>query len=140
MRSKKKYSLAYLRIEYDGSDLTYFLSYNLSCIEQAIRNLLVYLESQQARIPTEHALLRQISDINPRQVKVLNDMREHPREYYTIRQVMQMYDVVYQAARTDLLHLAEQGYVAMEKRGKAFLFVFDDRSRTWGGSHHQNGK
>ena len=48
LRSKKKYTLAYLHTENDGSDVTYFLQYNLSCINEALTDLLTYLEKQQA--------------------------------------------------------------------------------------------
>jgi Fic family protein len=55
-------------------------------------------------------------------------MMEHSDEYFTIREIMQMYDTVYETARTDLLHLADLGYVIKEKRGREFIFIFNEAS------------
>jgi Fic family protein len=134
LRSKKKYALAYLHTEYDGSDLTYFLQYNLSCINEALTDLLTYLEKQQSEQNATKAILRKIKEINPRQANILRDMMEHSEEYFTIRQVMQVYNTVYQTARTDLLRLLELGYVIQEKRGKEYLFIFNEKSNLWNDS------
>ena len=128
VRSKKKYALAYLHSEYDGSDITYFLRYNLSCIDEALTDLLAYLEKQQAVESVTKTLLREIKEINPRQAKILREMMEHSDEYFTIHQIMQVYNTVYQTARTDLLRLAELGYVIQEKRGKEYMFIFNKKS------------
>ncbi len=95
MRSKKKYALSYLHSEYDGSDVTYFLGYNLSCIGEALSDLLAYLNKQQALESVTQTLIREIKEINRRQAKILHEMREHPDEYFTIRQIMQVYNTVY---------------------------------------------
>ena len=55
-------------------------------------------------------------------------MMEHSDEYFTIRQIMQVYNTVYQTARTDLLRLAELGYIIQEKRGREYLFIFNEKS------------
>ena len=129
LRSKKKYAWAYLDSEYDGSDVTYFIRYNLSCTDEALTDFLDYLEKQQAAESVTNTLLREIKEINPRQAHILRDMMENPDEYFSIRQVMQMYNTVYQTARTDLLHLAELGYINQEKRGREYLFIFNKKSR-----------
>jgi Fic family protein len=131
LRSKKKYTLSYLHTEYDGSDLTYFLQYNLSCINDALADLLTYLEKQQGVRNAAKAIIRKIKEINPRQANILRDMMEHSDEYFTIRQVMQVYSTVYQTARTDLRRLAGLGYVIQEKRGKEYLFIFNEKSNLW---------
>jgi hypothetical protein len=41
-------------------------------------------------------------------------MMERGDEHFSIRQVMATYGVVYQTARTDLLRLAELGYISIE--------------------------
>ncbi len=134
LRSKKHYALAYLYTEFDESDLTYFLKYNVSCIGEALTDLLEYLEKQQRVQNATKAIIREIRGINPRQAGILREMMEHPDEYFTIRQVMQMHGTVYQTARTDLLRLVGLGYVVQEKRGREYLFIFNDKSDLW-----QNG-
>ena len=128
LRLKKKYTLAYLQTEYDGSDVTYFLQYNLSCINEALTDLLTYLEKQQAVQKATKSIIREIKEINPRQANILREMMEHSDEYFTIRQIMQVYNTVYQTARTDLLRLAELGYIIQEKRGREYLFIFNEKS------------
>jgi hypothetical protein len=58
-------------------------------------------------------------------------MMEHSDEYFTIREIMSCSGVVYQTARTDLLGLVDLGYLVKEKRGREFLFIFNEQSDLW---------
>jgi len=131
LRSKKKYSLAYLYTEYDEMDLTYFILYSLSCVDEARRDLLKYLEEKQTEQNATKAITKKICDINQREGEILRYMMEHSDEYLTIREIMQTYDTVYETARTDLLHLAALGYLIKEKRGREFIFIFNEKSDLW---------
>jgi Fic family protein len=131
LRSKTKYALAYLYTEYDAMDLTYFINYSISCINEALIDLLRYLEAKQSEQNATKAIIRKIKEINQRQADILRLMMEHSDEYFTIRQIMQMYAVVYQTARNDLLHLAEMGHIRQEKRGREFIFIFNENSDLW---------
>jgi Fic family protein len=126
LRSKEKYSLAYLHTEYDAMDLTYFIHYHLSCIDEARKDLLDYLEEKQTEQNATKAIIKKIRDINVREGDILRYMMEHSDEYFTIREIMQTYDTVYETARTDLLHLADLGYLTKEKRGREFIFIFNE--------------
>ncbi len=44
---------------------------------------------------------------------------------------MQTYNTVYQTARTDLMHLASLGYITQEKRGREYLYIFNEKSNLW---------
>lgn len=131
LKSKKKYGQAYLYTEYDDNDLTYFLKYNITCILQALEDLLDYLERKQSEQNATRAIIQTIKEINPRQATILRYMMEHSDEYFTIKQITQMFNVVYQTARTDLLHLVELQYVIMEQRGREFIFIFNEHSELW---------
>jgi len=131
LRSKKKYSLAYLHTEYDAMDLTYFILYNLSCTDEARKDLLKYLKKKQGEQKATKAIITTIKGISRRQGDILRSMMEHRDEYFTIREIMQMYDTVYETARTDLLHLADLGYVIKEKQGREFIFIFNEASGLW---------
>jgi len=131
VRSKKKYSLAYLYTEYDEMDLTYFLLYNLDCIDEARKDLLKYLEAKQTEQIATKAIIRNIPDISQREGDILRTMMEQSDEYFTIREIMQHYNTVYETARTDLLHLVDLGYLTREKRGKEFIFIFNEKSKLW---------
>ncbi|MDO8872072.1 MAG: Fic family protein [Methanoregula sp.] len=138
LRSKKKYSLAYLHTEYDEMDLTYFLLYNLSCINDAKKDLMQYLEEKQAEQIATKSIIRKIPDISQREGDILRTMMEQSDDYFTIREIMQQYNTVYETARTDLLHLADLGYILREKRGREFVFIFNEKSGQW--NHNQKLK
>jgi Fic family protein len=128
LRSKKKYSLAYLHSEYDDMDLTYFLLYNLTCIDEARKDLLKYLEEKQAEQAATKAIVRKIPDISQREGDILRTMMEQREQYFTIREIMQQYGTVYETARTYLLHLTDLGYLTKEKRGREFVFIANEES------------
>jgi len=131
LRSKKKYSLAYLHSEYDDMDLTYFLLYHLSCIDEARKDLLKYLEGKQSEQIATKAIVRKIPDISQREGDILRTMMEQREQYFTIREIMQQYSTVYETARTDLLHLTELGYLTKEKRGREFVFILNEKNGLW---------
>lgn len=132
LRSKQKYELSYLYSEYDGGDLTYFIKYNISCITKSLDDLLKYLEKKQSEQNATKAIIKKIKDINQREAAIIRYMMEHSDEHFTIKQLMQMHGVVYQTARSDLLHLTERGYLIKEAgRGKEFYFIFNENSELW---------
>lgn len=131
LKSRKNYGLAYLYTEYDENDLTYFLQYNISCIVQALDDLLKFLERRQTGQNATKAIIRKIEGINQRQADILREMMEHSDEYYSIRKIMQMYDVVYQTARADLLGLEARKFLTRQQRGREFLFIFNENSDLW---------
>ncbi len=138
LRSKKKYSLAYLHTEYDEMDLTYFLLYNLSCINDAKKDLMQYLEEKQTEQIATKSIISKIPDISQREGDILRTMMEQSEDYFTIREIMQQYNTVYETARTDLLHLVDLGYIIREKRGREFVFIFNEKNGQW--NHNQKPK
>jgi len=128
LRSNKKYSLAYLHTEYDEMDLTYFLLYNLSCINDAKKDLMKYLEEKQTEQIATKIIIRKIPDISQREGDILRTMMEQKEKYFTIREIMHQYNTVYETARTDLLHLADLGYILREKRGREFTFIINEKT------------
>jgi len=131
LKSRKHYGLAYLYTEYDENDFTYFLQYNISCVIQALDDLLKFLERKQTEQNATKAIIRKIEGINQRQADILREMMEHSDEYYSIRKIMQMYDVVYQTARSDLLGLEARKFLTRQQRGREFLFIFNENSDLW---------
>jgi len=131
LRSKKGYALAYLHTEYDEMDLTYFIKYNIRCIEEARKDLITYIEKKQSEQNATKAIIRTIKKINQRQADILRQMMEHSDEYFTIREIERTHGVVYQTARTDLLRLTELGYLKKEKRGREFMFIFNEKCDLW---------
>lgn len=128
LKSRKKYTLAYLYSEYDEMDITYFINYNFACFEEALHDLRTYLERKQSEQNATKAVITKIGGINQRQAGILRYIMEHSDEFLTIRQIQEMYDVVYETARSDLLKLEDLGYLIRKKRRKEFFFVFNEES------------
>ena len=134
LRSKKDYALAYLHTEYDEMDLTYFIQHQIRCIEEARKDLLTYIERKQSEQNATKAIIKTVQNINQRQADILREMMEHSDEYYTIREISETHKIVYQTARTDLLGLAEKTYIRKEKRGREFVFIFNEKCDLWNGT------
>ena len=93
--------------------------------------LMNYLEEKQTEQNATKAIIKEIPGINQREGDILRTMMEQSDEYFTIREIMQQDNTVYETARTDLLHLAERGYLIKEKRGREFIFIFNENSKLW---------
>lgn len=128
LKSKKDYALSYLYTEYDDMDLTYFILYNIRCIEKARSDLLSYIQKKQDEEKAGLSIIEANPDINQRQAEILRKMIKDKSGYYTIKEAMETFGVVYQTARTDLMKLAELGYLRQEKRGREFVFVLSEKS------------
>ena len=123
LRSRKKYDLAYLYTEQDEMDLTYFIKYNIQCIDQSLNDLREYVKKKQKEQKSIEKILSENPHLNLRQATILKKFMENPDNRFTIEEISTTYKVVYQTARTDLLLLADKKFV--NKRlisGKKFAF------------------
>lgn len=122
LRSKTKYGLAYLYTETDENDLTYFIDYNLSAIEEALHDTEEYVDRKQKGQTEALRLIKSIKGINLRQAEILKEFIRDPDKTFAIIEIMGTYGVVYQTARNDLLDLSALGYLEKIKVEKKFLF------------------
>ena len=93
--------------------------------------MITYIEKKQSEQNATKAIIRTIKKINQRQADILRQMMEHSDEYFTIREIEETHGVVYQTARADLLRLTELGYLKKEKRGREFMFIFNEKCDLW---------
>jgi Fic family protein len=122
LRSKVKYGLAYLYTETDEEDLTYFIDYNLNCVEEALHDMENYIEKKQKEQADAMRLIREIKDINLRQAEVLKEFIKEPEKGFVVNEIMLSYGVAYDTARNDLLYLTKLGYLEKVKIQKKFVF------------------
>jgi Fic family protein len=121
-----QYGRAYLFTESDGGDTTYFLLHQLETLRKAIDGLHDYLarktrERQNVeRMLSTSPTLR--ARLNYRQRALLAHALKHPDLGCRIDAHQRSHGIAYQTARTDLLELAELGFLVQLKEGKAFLF------------------
>ena len=127
LRSKTKYGLAYLYTETDENDLTYFINYNLDSIEEALHDMEAYISKKQKEYSEALDLIQGINDINLRQAEILKNFMRRPEKNFVINEIMATYNVAYDTARNDLLHLTELGYLEKTKIKNKFVFKLLER-------------
>ena len=122
-----KYTRAYLYTETDDNDVTYFIIHQLEAINQAVKDLLIYLENKSKEIKTVEQIIRKSPRLhkllNYRQIALINRALKTPDAVFYVESHRGAHNVTYDTARTDLLRLAEIGLLDKTKIGKAFSFV-----------------
>lgn len=124
IKSPVQYARAHLHTEKDENDLTYFINYQIKTVDQALEDLKTYI-NRQVKKKSENGFykLLKIEGINNRQVYLLREFSESPEKVMTINEVKNIFNIVYQTARTDLLGLAELGFLEVKRsEGRKLLF------------------
>jgi Fic family protein len=121
IRAPVQYAKSYLHCEYDENDLTYFIDYNLKSMDLALNSLQTYIQRKVMEKQNLFYLI-QHENVNERQADLLRSLIIDNRKSYTIKEVQNMFGVVYQTARTDLLGLQMMGYIKERKFGKKLIF------------------
>ncbi len=124
-KSPATYIRAYLFSELDDNDVSYFLDYNLRVISRGIHALHRYLERKTRESGELQKMLRGANSahlLNHRQVALLTHVLKHPDASYTIESHRRSHNVAYQTARTDLMGLAELGFVVSSKQRRRLIY------------------
>lgn len=109
-KSKAQYEKAYLYTELDENDLSYFIQYNLSVMEQAFDSLQQYIQSKIKEQRQTSEFIK-IASVNERQAVILKLLSDKPQSVLTIKEIETRFAVSYQTARTDIMGLVELGFV-----------------------------
>lgn len=125
IKSPAQYARAYLYTEKDENDLTYFINYQIKTIDHALKDLKTYI-NRQVKKKSENGFykLLKIEGINNRQVYLLREFSENPEKMITINEVKNIFNIVYQTARTDLLRLVELGFLEVKRSERRKLLFF----------------
>ena len=124
-----KYDLAYLHSETDGNDITYFIKFNLDCIEESLNIFFRYLDRKLKEQKALEKSVMTFEGINMRQKMILNDAAKDRRPF-SIYEVQSKYQISYQTARTDVLGLIESGKIEEYGRvGNKKMYMFSDTQR-----------
>ena len=126
IRSRKEYDLAYLYTEHDELDLTYFIKYNIKCIDNSLKDLFKYVEKKQQEQKETRKLIDEKLGLNLRQMDILRGFRQEPNKIFTIKEIEIFYNITYETARTDLALLAKKGLVKKQTAGRAFVFLLNE--------------
>ena len=123
LKSVNQYARAYLYAEADGRDITYFLVYHLRAIHLALEELHHYLARKQEEMREGIALLRNVPNLNYRQIALLQHAVKHANAVYTIDSHKNSHNVVRATATSDLLDLVERGYLTKRKQNRRYYFA-----------------
>lgn len=123
LKSVRQYARAYLYAETDGRDITYFLVYHLKAIHLALEELHRYLARKQDEMRKAIAMLRNVPDLNYRQIALLQHAVKHADAVYTIESHKNSHNIVRATASADLQSLVEKGYLNKRKSNRRFYFV-----------------
>lgn len=118
-----RYPQAYIDSEIDEGDLTYFVLYKLSVIEQALDRLAEHLRDQQAKVERTRMFLHAAKDLNLRQRLLLEHAIRHPLTEYTVKSHANSNGIVLATARADLEDLVQRKLLVTGKRGKRVLYL-----------------
>jgi len=99
--SKAQYARAYQHTEKDGNDLTYFVLYNLRCIQRSLEELKKYIARKNQEKKSILTLLRN-TDYNERQVVLIEEIVNEKKAVFTVTEVQNKFGIANQTARTDL--------------------------------------
>ncbi len=122
--TRGQYNRAYQYTESDENDLTYFIRYNLAAVKTAVDNIQRYIEKKQGESKQALAILQKNEGLSLRQAEIVKSLIKNPGKPVTIKEIVETYRVAYGTARNDLFHLEELGYLAKQKSGKEYIFIF----------------
>ena len=105
-KSKNQYEKAFLYVEQDELDLSYFIVYHLQAMKKAYEDLQIYLR-KKIRERENFYKFRGFSRINERQGQILRIFSEKPKTLLTSKEVAARFPVSIKTARADLQHLVQ---------------------------------
>jgi len=118
-----KYSRAFVRAETDSYDATYFLTYKAGIFARARAATKEHIREKLAEQHQAVRLLQADPTLGRRQREVLQRFARDPDHQMSIQTHMHEQQVSYQTARSDLLELADRGYLSSFKDGNSYIFI-----------------
>ncbi len=121
-KNGKSYYYAFLHTERDDEDLNYFISDQLLTISVAITSFHEYIRNKKKEQDSLLTNLNSHLNLNARQKQLLTSMLKDSDMVVTFESHANNFRVARQTARTDLLSLANLGYLIHSKQGKTNIF------------------
>ncbi|MCW5754864.1 MAG: Fic family protein [Phycisphaeraceae bacterium] len=117
-----RYPQAFVDVEDDDGDLTYFVQYTLEVLEQALGRFSEHLAAEELRLQRSERFLAIAKDLNLRQRLLLEHALRHPGTAYTVKSHSNSNGITLVTARTDLDDLVRRRLMTTSKRGKEVLY------------------
>ena len=123
LRARSQYGRAFVYVETDSGDLTYFLIHQVGVLEQAFDGLARYVDETLERTRAAERVAGNLPGLNHRQRALLGHALRNPGARYTYRSHATSHGVVRQTARTDLFALMNQGLLDRGQEGRQVTFI-----------------
>ena len=117
-----QYARAFMEVETDGGDTTYFLIHQLKVIERAIDDLHLYLQRKVAEVRDMEKLIQGTDFLNGRQLALLTDSIRHPEFVHSFESHAKNHRVSHETARSDLRQLVSRGLLIRRRKGRKHVF------------------
>jgi Fic family protein len=122
-RAPAKYARAYLHTKTDSGDLTYFVDHQIGVILTSIESLSKYVQSKVADTREVEERLRDSSELNHRQIRLLGHALRNPGFKYTVRSHENSHRVATNTARADLVDLVDKNLLIRSREGRRHVFL-----------------
>lgn len=120
--NRSAYEEAYLQVESDNQDATYFVLQQLEVLEAAVEELFEYVNRKSAAQRQLRIVLDQRGDINHRQLALLGHALKTPGAIYTHESHGNSHRVSIMTARSDMIELVKRGWLTQSRTGKKFIY------------------
>lgn len=117
-----RYYQAFVDTEQDDGDLTYFITYKLDIIEQALDRLAEHLKHEDAKLRESEQMLKLSNDLSLRQRLLLSHALRNPLTLYTVLSHSNSHNITRATARKDLEDLVSRKLMTTSKRGKEVIY------------------
>lgn len=121
-RNRGPYERAYVHVESDEQDATYFVLQQIGVLESAVDELFAYVKRKSEAQRHVRNLLNHRGDLNHRQLALLDHALRKPEAEYTHESHASSHRISIVTARNDLLHLVKLGWLKKHRRGKHFVY------------------
>ncbi len=121
-KAPAQYARAFLYSEIDENDMTYFLSYNLKSIQEAITDFDAYIKRKAREQQKLVSLTRYQHGLNLRQAELVERALNDHNYSCTVKKVQNTFQVVHQTARIDLIGLVKKKLFVKKRIGREFYF------------------
>ena len=122
-RGRGAYERAYVQVESDDQDGTYFALQQLDVLGRAVDELFAHVERKRQQQRQLERRLRNDPDLNHRQLAVLNHALRTPDAHYTHESHANSHRISVMTARADLQSLVARGWLKQRRSGKRFIYT-----------------
>lgn len=123
LKAPIKYGRAFLHVETDHNDITYFLVHQLDVLQEAFNDLWTYVERKVGESRVAEKLTKRLPGLNHRQRALLGHALRNPGFRYTYQSHATSHGIVRQTSRADLVELGELGLIEPTKSGRRNEFI-----------------